>query len=146
MHSVERPERGQPLPSPAILSRPRDKFRGYFGITGSFDSSEDTSSTATGPGMLSPRATVANEPEAERSDRRESRGSLYQIRLDSIVDDNESKARFDALAQLAAEGDIPEHYAHSPLCPQHPLHPSGGKGWCPQHAELRRERTLDLKI
>jgi hypothetical protein len=140
------PERGQPLPSPRILPHQRDKFRGYFGITNSFDDNEDGSALSGSGTPLSTWKTAVEEPPLERRQTTETCKSYHQVRLDSIVGDGESKARSDALLQLAAESEIPEHYAHSPLCPEHPQHPSGGKGWCPQHARMRRESAQYLSL
>jgi hypothetical protein len=66
--------------------------------------------------------------------------------MDSTMDSAASKLRFEAEVQLGMEREIPGHYADSPLCPIHPQSPSRGKGWCPQHASLRRELVQDLNI
>ena len=66
--------------------------------------------------------------------------------MDSTTDSEASKLRSEAEVQLGTEREIPEHYADRPLCSMHLQSLSRGKGWCLQHASLRRERAQDLNL
>jgi hypothetical protein len=114
-------------------------------MTRNFDNSKDASSAAIAWGTPAslpapPAEELPRQPDPRRRrtswDPYRNTGIWYHDMIESTVDEEANKSPADAPEQLAAERDIPEHYANSPLCPMHPLHPSHGKGWCPQHSAV----------
>lgn len=94
----------------------RNTLRGFF-----FDYSNPEGDLSSPEALEGSSSTQARRP---RKKSEYGGADWYKAKMEAI---EASDARADFTAHVT------DHLMYSPLCPRHPLHPSGGKGVCPWH-------------